>query len=132
MRLPSTLPSHPLPFLFHALRARRALLLGGVTFSVVFGGFSPESLRDRINDSKCKVLITADGGYRRGGVVPPVDPNNQDTSVLIGSEDISKLDQYSEGDPRVLELEQRLLLARGPGCGLRLVVVPMDVVDVLT
>jgi serine protein kinase len=37
-------------------------------------------------------------------VVPPVDPNNQDTSVLIGSEDISKLDRYSEGDPRVLEL----------------------------
>ncbi|MEE8212719.1 MAG: hypothetical protein V3T85_12455 [Acidiferrobacterales bacterium] len=42
---------------------------------------------------------------RRGiGVVPPVDPNNQDTSVLIGSEDISKLDTYSEGDPRVLDL----------------------------
>ena len=42
---------------------------------------------------------------RRGiAVVPPVDPNNQDTSVLIGSEDISKLDRYSEGDPRVLEL----------------------------
>jgi serine protein kinase len=38
------------------------------------------------------------------GVVPPVDPNNQDTSVLIGSEDISKLDQFSEGDPRVLDL----------------------------
>ena len=37
-------------------------------------------------------------------VVPPVDPNNQDTSVLIGSEDISKLDLYSEGDPRVLDL----------------------------
>jgi serine protein kinase len=42
------------------------------------------------------------------GVVPPVDPNNQDTSVLIGSEDISKLDQYSEGDPRVLELNGAL------------------------
>ena len=42
---------------------------------------------------------------RRGiGVVPPVDPNNQDTSVLIGSEDISKLDRFSEGDPRILEL----------------------------
>lgn len=42
---------------------------------------------------------------RKGvGVVPPVDPNNQDTSVLIGSEDISKLDRFSEGDPRVLEL----------------------------
>ncbi len=42
---------------------------------------------------------------RRGvGVVPPVDPNNQDTSVLIGSVDISKLDTYSEGDPRALDL----------------------------
>ncbi len=42
---------------------------------------------------------------RRGiAVVPPVDPNNQDTSVLIGSEDISKLDRFSEGDPRVLDL----------------------------
>ncbi len=38
------------------------------------------------------------------GMVPPVDPNNQDTSVLIGSVDISKLDLYSEGDPRVLDL----------------------------
>ncbi len=42
----------------------------GAVHSVVFGGFSAESLRDRINDSECKVLITADGGYRRGGVVP--------------------------------------------------------------
>lgn len=42
------------------------------------------------------------------GVVPPVDPNNQDTSVLVGSEDISKLDLYSEGDPRVLDLSGAL------------------------
>jgi acetyl-CoA synthetase len=42
----------------------------GAIHSVVFGGFSPESLRDRINDSQCKLLITADGGYRRGQVVP--------------------------------------------------------------
>jgi acetyl-CoA synthetase len=42
----------------------------GAIHSVVFGGFSPESLRDRINDSECKVLITADGGFRRGQVVP--------------------------------------------------------------
>ena len=42
---------------------------------------------------------------RRGiGVVPPVDPNNQDTSVLVGSVDISKLDTFSEGDPRALDL----------------------------
>ena len=42
----------------------------GAPHSVVFGGFSAESLRDRINDSASKILITADGGYRRGGVVP--------------------------------------------------------------
>jgi acetyl-CoA synthetase len=42
----------------------------GAPHSVVFGGFSPESLRDRINDCKSKVVITADGGYRRGGKVP--------------------------------------------------------------
>ena len=42
----------------------------GAVHSVVFGGFSAESLRDRINDSECKVLVTADGGYRRGGLVP--------------------------------------------------------------
>jgi serine protein kinase len=42
---------------------------------------------------------------RKGvGVVPPVDPNNQDTSVLTGSVDISKLDLYPEDDPRVLAL----------------------------
>ncbi len=42
----------------------------GAVHSVVFGGFSAESLRDRINDSTCTVLVTADGGYRRGGIVP--------------------------------------------------------------
>jgi acetyl-CoA synthetase len=41
----------------------------GAIHSVVFGGFSAESLRDRINDSKCRLLITADGGFRRGNVV---------------------------------------------------------------
>jgi acetyl-CoA synthetase len=42
----------------------------GAIHSVVFGGFSPESLRDRINDQQARVLITADGGYRRGQMVP--------------------------------------------------------------
>ena len=41
----------------------------GAIHSVVFGGFSAESLRDRINDAKAKLVITADGGYRRGKVV---------------------------------------------------------------
>jgi acetyl-CoA synthetase len=42
----------------------------GAVHSVVFGGFSSESLRDRINDAEASVLITADGGWRRGQVVP--------------------------------------------------------------
>ena len=42
----------------------------GAPHSVVFGGFSAESLSGRINDSQAKLLITADGGYRRGNVVP--------------------------------------------------------------
>lgn len=42
----------------------------GAPHSVVFGGFSVESLRERINDAQAKVLITADGAWRRGNVVP--------------------------------------------------------------
>jgi acetyl-CoA synthetase len=41
----------------------------GAIHSVVFGGFSSDSLRDRINDSGCRVLVTADAGFRRGSVV---------------------------------------------------------------
>jgi len=42
----------------------------GAVHTVVFGGFSAESLRDRITDAQATVLITADGGYRRGTIVP--------------------------------------------------------------
>src|SRR5439155_10988836 len=42
----------------------------GAVHGVVFGGFSSEALRDRILDAEAKVLVTADGGYRRGAVVP--------------------------------------------------------------
>ena len=41
----------------------------GAVHSVVFGGFSAESLRDRINDQQARLLVTADGGYRRGQIV---------------------------------------------------------------
>ncbi len=42
----------------------------GATHTVVFGGFSAEALRDRINDSGSKVVVTQDGAYRRGAIVP--------------------------------------------------------------
>jgi acetyl-CoA synthetase len=45
----------------------------GAPHTVIFGGFSAEALRDRINDSKSKLCVTADGGWRRGSVVPLKD-----------------------------------------------------------
>ncbi|HEY8515052.1 MAG TPA: acetate--CoA ligase [Candidatus Binatia bacterium] len=42
----------------------------GATHSIVFGGFSAEAVRDRMNDAQAKVVITADGGWRRGSIVP--------------------------------------------------------------
>ncbi len=59
-----------LPLIPEAAISMLACARIGAVHSVVFGGFSPESLRDRINDSQCKVLITADKGYRRGQIVP--------------------------------------------------------------
>ena len=59
-----------LPMIPEAVIAMLACARIGAVHTVVFGGFSPESLRDRINDCGCKVLITADGGYRRGQMLP--------------------------------------------------------------
>jgi acetyl-CoA synthetase len=42
----------------------------GAPHSVIFGGFAPDAVKERIHDAESTVLITADGGYRRGGVVP--------------------------------------------------------------
>ncbi len=58
-----------MPMLPEAAVAMLACARIGAIHSVVFGGFSPDSLADRINDAQCKVLITADGGWRRGQVI---------------------------------------------------------------
>jgi acetyl-CoA synthetase len=59
-----------LPMIPEAIIAMLACARIGAVHSVVFGGFAPEALRDRINDAGAKLLITADGGYRRGQIVP--------------------------------------------------------------
>ncbi len=59
-----------LPMIPEAAVAMLACARIGAAHSVVFGGFSAQSLTDRINDAEAKVLITADGGYRRGEVFP--------------------------------------------------------------
>src|SRR5258706_1684215 len=45
----------------------------GAPHTVIFGGFSAEALRDRVNDSQATLVVTADGGWRRGSIVPLKD-----------------------------------------------------------
>lgn len=59
-----------MPMIPEAVIAMLACTRIGAIHSVVFGGFSPEALKDRIRDSKSKVLVTADGAYRRGKIIP--------------------------------------------------------------
>jgi|TARA_R110002012_G_scaffold110501_2_gene255002 serine protein kinase len=65
-------------------------------------------LKEEHNNDYTSMPITQSSfsvrGRRGVGVVPPMDANSQDVTVLVGSEDISKLDMYSEDDPRVLSL----------------------------
>ncbi len=58
-----------LPMIPEAAISMLACARIGAVHSVVFGGFSAESLRDRMNDAQAKLLITADGGYRRGKII---------------------------------------------------------------
>ena len=59
-----------LPMIPEAAVAMLACSRIGAAHSVVFGGFSAQALADRINDAEAKVLVTADGGWRRGEVFP--------------------------------------------------------------
>jgi len=63
-----------MPMIPEAVVAMLACARIGAPHSVVFGGFSAEALRDRILDAEAKVLVTADGGYRRGAP-SPLKPN---------------------------------------------------------
>ncbi|MFN0122529.1 MAG: acetate--CoA ligase, partial [Blastocatellia bacterium] len=59
----------------------------GATHSIVFGGFSADALKDRINDAGCKLVVTADGGWRRGAEVklkPAVDEALKSTPTITG------------------------------------------------
>ena len=58
-----------LPMIPEAVMSMLACARIGAVHTVVFGGFSAEALKDRINDAQAKLLITADGGYRRGTIV---------------------------------------------------------------
>ncbi len=84
-----------MPMILEAPIALLACARIGAPHTMVFGGFSAESLRDRINDAQCTVVITADGGYRRGAAAA-LKPN---------------VDAALEGAPTV----EKVLVARRTG-----------------
>ena len=60
----------------------------GAPHSIIFGGFSAESIRDRIDDAKAKVVVTADGGWRRGTIVRLKDPIDEALDGLACVENV--------------------------------------------
>src|SRR6185503_18844549 len=74
-----------LPMIPEAAIAMLACARIGAIHSVVFGGFSAQSVADRIFDCQAKLVITADGGYRRGAVVPL--KKNVDEALALKSAD---------------------------------------------
>ena len=78
-----------LPLVPDAAVAMLACARIGAVHSVVFGGFSAEALKDRMNDAGAKVLLTADGGWRKGAVVPLLD--NVRGAVALGIPSLQKV-----------------------------------------
>jgi acetyl-CoA synthetase len=101
-----------LPLIPEAAVAMLACARVGAVHSVVFGGFSAESLKGRLLDAGVKVVITADGGWRKGSIVPlkaNVDQAIQDTaveSVLVVRRTAQKIDWQEGRDYWWHELQQ--------------------------
>jgi acetyl-CoA synthetase len=77
-----------MPMIPEAAIAMLACARIGAPHSVVFGGFSAESLRDRINDCGAKLVITADGGWRRGQVIPMKQITNDAVAACPSVENV--------------------------------------------
>ena len=98
-----------LPMIPEAAIAMLACVRIGAIHSVVFGGFSPESLADRNNDAQAKVLITADGGWRRGGIVPL--KSNAD-EALLNSPTVEKVVVVQRGGELTETVDAEMLEGR--------------------
>jgi len=60
----------------------------GAPHTIIFGGFSSDSIRDRLNDAKAKLVVTADGGWRRGSIVPLKDMVDQAVADVPSVENV--------------------------------------------
>jgi acetyl-CoA synthetase len=125
-----------LPMVPEAAIAMLACARIGAVHSVVFGGFSAEALRDRINDAGAVVLMTADGGFRRGQLLPlkrTADAAMADTPSIRHCIVVRRHGR-AEGDESFAEMKEgrdhwwhRLLEAESPACQPE----PMDAEDML-
>ncbi|HUP57058.1 MAG TPA: acetate--CoA ligase, partial [Bdellovibrionota bacterium] len=108
-----------LPMTPEAVVAMLACARGGFTHTVVFGGFSSTALIDRINDAEARLVITADGGYRKGAWIPlkqNVDEAVKSTPsvekiVTLRRAMAGKLEPGAAGDTRGRELDWHGALA---------------------
>ncbi|MFV0337748.1 MAG: acetate--CoA ligase [Chthoniobacterales bacterium] len=87
-----------LPLIPEAAIAMLACARLGAVHSVVFGGFSSDSIKDRLEDSGAKLIITADGGYRRGQIVPLKE--NVDNAIK-GNKKIQRVIVYRRTNQKV-------------------------------
>jgi acetyl-CoA synthetase len=85
-----------MPMVPEAAIAMLACARIGAPHSVVFGGFSPEALKDRINDCQSKVVVTSDGGWRRGRVVPLKQNTDEALSGTASVEKVVVLKRVGE------------------------------------
>lgn len=122
-----------LPMIPEAVVAMLACARIGAPHSVVFGGFSRDSLRDRINDARAKVLITADGGYRRGRVVPLKAEADRALEEAPTVEHVVVVERGTSGEAHVRMQKDRdywyheLMAHAAPTCPAE----PMDAEDLL-
>ncbi|MFV0414932.1 MAG: acetate--CoA ligase [Chthoniobacterales bacterium] len=87
-----------LPLTPEAAIAMLACARIGAVHSVVFGGFSSDSIKDRLEDSGAKIVITADGGYRRGQIVPLKE--NVDAAIK-GNKKVQRVIVYRRTNQKV-------------------------------
>ncbi|NUP89827.1 MAG: acetate--CoA ligase [Candidatus Sumerlaeia bacterium] len=124
-----------LPMVPEAAVAMLACARIGAIHSVVFGGFSAESLSDRINDSECKVVITADGGWRRGTIVPLKSETDKALESCPSVNHVIVV-KRSPGEPFPCQIREGRdhwyhRLMEGPAARAKCPAEPMDAEDVL-
>ncbi|WNG15627.1 acetate--CoA ligase [Cystobacter fuscus] len=95
-----------LPMVPEAAVAMLACARVGAVHSVVFGGFSAEALLERMNDAGARVLLTADGGWRKGAVVPLLDNVRKALPQMKSLEHVVVLQRTTQGTLRLEGKEQ--------------------------